>query len=113
MPYVAPATELERTIAEIWKEVLHVDQIGLHDNFFDLGGHSLLVVKVHVKLQQVFQREISIVDMFRLPTIESLAQHLAREAGGRVSFGEAQQRAAQRRAAPRQRPRPQFSKGVS
>jgi hypothetical protein len=93
--------------------VLGLPRVGVRDNFFDLGGHSLLVVKVHVKLQQAFAREISIVDMFRLPTIEALAQHLAKDAGARVSFGEAEQRAAQRRAAPRQRPRVQLTKGVS
>ena len=110
---ILPRNAVEQRVAAIWQEVLAVERVGVRDNFFDLGGHSLLVVKVHVKLQQAFDREISIVDMFRLPTIEALAQHLAKEPGGRVSFGEAQQRAAQRRAAPRQRPRPQLSKGVS
>jgi acyl carrier protein len=107
---ILPRNAVEQQVAAIWRDVLGVERVGVRDNFFDLGGHSLLVVKVHVKLQQAFNREISIVDMFRLPTIEALAQHLAKEPGGRVSFGDAQQRAAQRRAAA---PRPPLSKGVS
>jgi acyl carrier protein len=107
---ILPRNAVEQRVGAIWQEVLGVPRVGVRDNFFDLGGHSLLVIKVHVKLQQAFDREISIVDMFRLPTIEALAQHLAKEPGGRVSFGDAQQRAAQRRAAPRPR---QVSKGVS
>ncbi|MHC5720227.1 MAG: AMP-binding enzyme, partial [Nostoc sp.] len=50
---VAPETELEQTIAIIWQEVLHVEKVGIHHNFFDLGGHSLLMVQVHSKLYQV------------------------------------------------------------
>jgi amino acid adenylation domain-containing protein/thioester reductase-like protein len=50
--YIAPRTELERTLAEIWAEVLQVDQVGAEDNFFELGGHSLLVVRMMERLRQ-------------------------------------------------------------
>ena len=109
---ILPRSGAEHRIAAIWREVLGIEKVGVRDNFFDLGGHSLLVVKVHSRLQQAFDREISIVDMFRLPTIEALAKHLSREAGGVVSFREAQERAAQRRAAARPVPRSRVSKGL-
>jgi tyrocidine synthetase-3 len=49
---VPPATAMERTIAEIWRSVLGTDTVGLHDNFFDLGGHSLMVVKVVSRIEK-------------------------------------------------------------
>jgi acyl carrier protein len=73
----APQTELETTIATIWQEVLGVPGVGVTDNFFDLGGHSLLVVQVQRRLREACGREVSITDMFRLSTIRSLAAHLA------------------------------------
>lgn len=70
-----PVTELERIIASIWQEVLNVDTIGVHDNFFSLGGHSLRMSQVHSKLRSALKRELSLVDLFRYPTIALLAQH--------------------------------------
>jgi hypothetical protein len=75
-PMAAPANELEKTIAAIWQEVLGLSHVGTSDNFFDLGGHSLLVVQVQRRLRDACGREVSITDMFRLPTISSLAAHL-------------------------------------
>jgi hypothetical protein len=74
--YAAPSTSLERRIAEIWRSVLGVDRVGLRDNFFDLGGHSLLLVEVHDALRPVAPRPISVVDLFHHPTIEALASFL-------------------------------------
>jgi acyl carrier protein len=71
-----PNSELERTIAAIWQDVLGLQQVGTTDNFFDLGGHSLLVVQVQRRLRETCGREVSITDMFRLPTIKALAAHL-------------------------------------
>src|SRR5262249_38952800 len=51
--YVAPRTELERTLADIWAQVLRVDQVGIRDNFFELGGHSLLIVKMLARLREI------------------------------------------------------------
>jgi hypothetical protein len=76
--YVPPRTEVQRTIAGIWQEVLRVDRVGLHDNFFDLGGHSLGMAKVWSKLRHMFQ-ELSMVDMFQYPTIHALATYLSQE----------------------------------
>jgi hypothetical protein len=79
--YAAPQTALEQTIASVWQELLHVDVVGLHDNFFDLGGHSLLIAQVHNKLHGVSTGDISMVDLFRYPTISALAGYLGRERG--------------------------------
>jgi amino acid adenylation domain-containing protein len=101
--YAEPATALERTIAGIFRALLRVDRVGLHDNFFDLGGHSLLVIRAHQKLAEELGREIPVVDLFRFPTVAQLARHLGGEAAGpsldRVQSLAEQQRAAQQRAA--------------
>jgi amino acid adenylation domain-containing protein len=76
--YAAPQTEIERAIASIWKEVLHVDAVGLHDNFFDIGGHSLHMAQVHSKLREISAGEMSIVDLFQYPTVSALARYLSR-----------------------------------
>jgi thioesterase domain-containing protein len=70
--YEAPQGETEEKLAQIWAEVLKLDQVGRHDNFFALGGHSLLAVRVIIRLQQI---GISILtaDLFKYPTIHSLA----------------------------------------
>jgi acyl carrier protein len=74
--YVMPQTEAERAVAAIWQRVLDVERVGLTDNFFDLGGHSLLVVKVQALLQEHFARELPMVTLFQYPTVAALAQHL-------------------------------------
>jgi amino acid adenylation domain-containing protein len=84
--YVAPQTDAERMIANTWQEVLRLEKVGMHDNFFDLGGHSLLMVQVHSKLRQAFEKKISMVEMFQYPTIASLAKHLNHERDGQSPF---------------------------
>ncbi len=74
--YVAPKADLERAIARIWQAVLGLDQVGLQDNFFDLGGHSLLLVQVQNQLQTQLGRQILLVDLFRYPTIQAIAAYL-------------------------------------
>jgi len=71
-----PHSEIEREIARVWNNALSVENLGMNENFFDLGGHSLLMVKVHRQLKEIFDYQLSLVDMFRYPTIRSLAQHL-------------------------------------
>ena len=71
-----PRTALEREIAQIWSALLPVKQVGLDDNFFDLGGNSLLLVRVHYRLQELTGREITLVDLFRYPTVGLLARFL-------------------------------------
>jgi aryl carrier-like protein len=75
--YVAPRSELERSFAAIWRELLHVEQVGLHDNFFDLGGHSLLVVQAQARLRDVLGHDVPVVKLFQYPTISALAGFLS------------------------------------
>jgi amino acid adenylation domain-containing protein len=71
-----PSSELEKAIANIWQETLDVEKVGIDDNFFDLGGHSLLLLEVNQKLRQSLQRDLSVVEMFQNPTISSLVKYL-------------------------------------
>ncbi len=77
--YVMPQIESEKLIAAVWQDVLKLDNVGRKDNFFDLGGHSLLIVQVREKLQSILQQELSMVEMFKYPTIQALAEHLQQE----------------------------------
>jgi amino acid adenylation domain-containing protein len=74
--FASPKTEIERLIASEWKEVLKLEEIGVHDNFFDLGGHSLLLAELHQRLRERVCRELSIIELFQFPTISSLARQL-------------------------------------
>ncbi|MEP0859278.1 amino acid adenylation domain-containing protein [Trichocoleus sp. DQ-U1] len=77
--YQPPQSEIEKTIATVWQTILNLEKVGIHDNFFDLGGHSLLMLQVNHKLRTVFNQEISVVTLFQNPTIYSLAQYLSRQ----------------------------------
>ncbi len=74
--YVEPRTSVERTIAGIWQEVLQVERVGLHDNFFDLGGHSLLLAQAHSKMRDIFKQDVALIDLYRYPTISLLTSHV-------------------------------------
>ncbi len=75
-PAASTGTEVRQIIANTWAEVLNLEEPGPDDNFFDVGGHSLLTIKVQHKLQQQLNRDIAVVDLFNYPTIRSLAQYL-------------------------------------
>jgi len=77
--YVEPQTEIERLIAAVLQEKLQIVKVGIYDNFFDLGGHSLLLVQIHSKLQEILEQEISIIDLFQYPSISSLAKYLSQD----------------------------------
>jgi acyl carrier protein len=97
----SPRSEIERTIEQAWNEALGVDHVGLNQNFFDLGAHSLLVAEVHALLQERLGREIPLVDLFHFPCIAALASHLSGEAACRT--GSSPDRVQQRLAARRDR----------
>lgn len=102
--YAAPQTKVERTLAAIWQRALGVEKVGVHDNFFDLGGHSLLMVQVHSRMRDVLDKNVSMIEMFQHPTINSLAKHLSQEQPQARSFQKLNERAAkQREALSRQR----------
>jgi amino acid adenylation domain-containing protein len=101
----APTSDLEQTISTVWQEVLGRDDIGIYDNFFDLGGHSLLLVRVNQRLSVLLAREIAIVDLFRHPTIAALAHAL--ETPSLLTSGVGHERATRRRE--RNRPKVKLS----
>lgn len=73
-PRTAPRSKNEITLAEIFQEALEVDELGIEDNFFELGGHSLLATQIISRIAEAFSVEISIIDLFDAPTVESLAR---------------------------------------
>jgi natural product biosynthesis luciferase-like monooxygenase protein len=97
-PAAAPEGSTEETIAGIWREVLNRNDVSATDNFFDLGGHSLLTILVLGKLKPKVARPLSLVDLFRYPTIRALADFIdsdeapAQNLGGSAARGAARQR---------------------
>ncbi|HET8913522.1 MAG TPA: amino acid adenylation domain-containing protein, partial [Ktedonobacteraceae bacterium] len=77
--YVAPASQVEQAIATIWQNVLHLETVGIHHNFFDLGGHSLLLTRVARMMNETLHLNITILDLFQHPTIAALASFLRHE----------------------------------
>jgi non-ribosomal peptide synthetase component F len=75
-PQSEPVSDIERIIVDAWQDALGVPVVGLNDNFFDLGAHSLTVAEVHARLQNVLGREIDLIDLFHFSTVKELAAHL-------------------------------------
>jgi len=97
--FAPPATELERQIAQIWQTTLQISAVGLHDNFFDLGGHSLLLAQVFERIRQLAPaKQWSMVEMFQYPTLYSLARFLGDKSdGGAEQLSGAQDRGRRQR----------------
>jgi len=74
--YLAPESGTEKVIAALWREVLHLDKVGIRDNFFDLGGNSVMIVRIHHRLKQHLGRDFPLIALFQYPTIDTLAQFL-------------------------------------
>lgn len=77
--YVAPTSEVEWQLTKIWEDVLGIQEIGIRDNFFDLGGQSLLAVRLFTALDQQFQQKLTLSTIFQAPTIEKLAKVVSEE----------------------------------
>jgi natural product biosynthesis luciferase-like monooxygenase protein/FkbM family methyltransferase len=75
--YAAPRNALERTISEVWRQVLGVERVGIRDNFFELGGTSVGVAAVHQALSERLDRPVAVVELFRHSTVAALAEHLS------------------------------------
>jgi amino acid adenylation domain-containing protein len=102
-----PQTDMERTVAEVWRQVLHLERVGIDDNFFDSGGHSLLAVRVRHRLKAALGRDLPLVALFEHPTIRSLARSLATgEETEPATRQRGQERGAKRREAAAGRLRP-------
>ncbi|MEM7134163.1 MAG: amino acid adenylation domain-containing protein [Chloroflexota bacterium] len=78
-PLVLPKTATEQRLAEIWQNQLGIERVGIHDNFFDLGGTSLLLTQAHRSLRELFDVNLSAVALFQYPTIQTLAQYIGRQ----------------------------------
>jgi amino acid adenylation domain-containing protein len=76
--FVAPETEVEEMLAAIWREVLGVDEIGIYDRFFDLGGHSLKAMRVLSRVREAFQVDLPVRALLEAPTIAGLEEAIAR-----------------------------------
>ena len=98
--YEAPRGELERTLAAVWQEVLGRETVGVNDNFFEIGGHSLLLAQLQERLERALDRPVKMVDLFRYPTVATFAAKLDGEANAGVQ--EAPQRGQTRGAARRE-----------
>jgi aspartate racemase len=74
--YVAPRTPVEQELAAMWSELLDVERVGVHDNFFDLGGHSLVATRLLSRVRATFEAEVTMRSFFDAPTVEDLARQL-------------------------------------
>jgi acyl carrier protein len=76
--FLAPRTEVERVVANIWRRLLGIEQVGVNDNFFDLGGHSLMLARVHAELRELYADDIPLTALFQHPTVGTMAEYLSR-----------------------------------
>lgn len=97
--FVAPQGDLEQTIAQVLQEMLNLEKIGTKDNFFNLGANSLLIVQANSRLSLRLKRKVSLVSMYRYPTVASLAEHLSGQADQKQGLEEGQKRGEKRKAA--------------
>ncbi|MCW2248523.1 natural product biosynthesis luciferase-like monooxygenase protein/amino acid adenylation domain-containing protein [Azospirillum fermentarium] len=110
--YLPARTDVEQELAGIWQEVLGIERVGVHDNFFDLGGDSFLLLQVCSRLDHLMDRDAVVIAFFKHPTVASLAQYLSDAQGqgegaapdyGRIKTRADQQRTAARQSAARRR----------
>ncbi|HEY0605954.1 MAG TPA: amino acid adenylation domain-containing protein, partial [Herpetosiphonaceae bacterium] len=86
--FVAPQTPAEMVVAQVWAEAIGIEQVGVHDNFFQLGGHSLQASRIIVQLRQIFQVHLPLRSLFEQPTVNGLIHELTRLWGGREGVDE-------------------------
>lgn len=85
--YEAPQTEIEETLAGIWRELLQIERVSRNDDFFELGGHSLLAMQVMARIESVFNAEMPIRLLFELPTVQELAAAIPAQFRSRSAHG--------------------------
>ncbi|MGH3722096.1 MAG: non-ribosomal peptide synthetase [Pseudonocardiaceae bacterium] len=102
--WTAPRGELEQRIAELWSQVLNVDKVGAEDNFFDLGGHSLLLLLLQSRLATLMGHPIPIVELFTHTTVAAQAHHLGTTTTASPQLAAARERAQRRQLSRRRRP---------
>ncbi len=89
-PYVAPRTEVEETLVEIWADVLDLEpeSVGVHDDFFRSGGHSLMATRLLSRVRRHFEVDVSLTDFFARSTLEELAERVEVARWARDGSGE-------------------------
>ncbi|GFZ92165.1 amino acid adenylation domain-containing protein [Okeania sp. KiyG1] len=85
--YVAPQTETQKALTEIWQEVLGIEKVGIHDNFFSLGGHSLLATQLIFRIRQSLEQDVPLKILFESPTIAQLDRTLLKSSQTEDSLG--------------------------
>lgn len=101
--YVPVQNETEKVLANIWEDLLGIDKVGIQDNFFDLGGDSLLLLRLQVKISQALGVHLSPAEMFEYPTINTLARRLSQPAEQSVALDASERAQLQRAASVRRR----------
>ncbi len=97
--YAPAENKLQETIVSVWQSILGLDEISLDDNFFDIGGHSLLVIEVLSQLREKLERPVKMLDVFRFPTIRQFSESLSDHPDKNEQLSEIQDRAAARKSA--------------
>jgi acyl carrier protein len=87
-PYVAPRNETEEAVARIWQTLLGIEQVGVHDNLFDLGGDSLLAVQITSRVRETLRAEVAMRSVFENPSVAGLVESIERSR--QASGGEAE-----------------------
>jgi amino acid adenylation domain-containing protein len=109
--FVAPQSELEARVAAVWAAVLDLERVGTRDNFFDLGGHSLLLMRLQEKLEEALGRRIELVHLLQYPSVASLAAWLGGHGSGETAAREGSERGEARQAALEARQRAMARRG--
>jgi len=76
--YLAPETDIEKQISDIWREVLQVQRVGINDNFFDLGGTSFDILRITSKIYEKYQKDIPVISIFQYPTVHTFVEYMNR-----------------------------------
>jgi acyl carrier protein len=97
--FVPPQTEIEVAIAGVWQNMFGLERISVEENFFDLGGHSMLLIQMHGRLRELLKTEFPIVTLLEHPSIGSLARHLQQAAAPAANGEKWQDRAARQKEA--------------
>jgi acyl transferase domain-containing protein len=104
--YAPPSNEMEETVARIWQEALGIDRLGVNDNFFDLGGNSLIGLKIISRIRKETGLEISITALFEGPTISAFTRIITRNGAENIATYAQSRNRAERRREKRKRRRP-------
>lgn len=86
--FIAPRNPIEHELAQIWADLLGLEQIGVHDNFFNLGGNSVLGIQVSSRVSESFHVELPLRTLFELPTVASLAISIIQAQAAQLDSGE-------------------------